>query len=76
MRAALVLLLALLAGAGAGALCLLADKTLAESILIGAGAAGLAVTFFDRLIAAESTPGHATPPNNQSPADGAGADNA
>ncbi|MFI0976051.1 hypothetical protein ACH4SP_03370 [Streptomyces sp. NPDC021093] len=57
MRAALVLLLAVLAGAGAGALSLLAGRSLAESVLIGAGAAGLAVTFFDRLIAADSAPG-------------------
>ncbi|MCS0637513.1 hypothetical protein NX801_17940 [Streptomyces sp. LP05-1] len=51
LRAALVLLLAALAGVGAGVLTALAGEGAARGTLCGLAAAGLAVPFFDRLIA-------------------------
>lgn len=51
MRSALVLLLAMLAGVGAGVLSRLAGSPAAQCVLYGAGAFGFAVPFFDRLIA-------------------------
>jgi hypothetical protein len=50
VRAALVLTLALLTGLGAGALSAVGGTGPAQCILYGAGAFGLAVPFFDRLI--------------------------
>ncbi|MFG2825040.1 hypothetical protein ACGFX4_37140 [Kitasatospora sp. NPDC048365] len=51
MRSALVLLLAVLTGIGAGVLARLAGSPAAECVLYGVGALGAAVPFFDRLIA-------------------------
>ncbi|MFB7379236.1 hypothetical protein ACFC6U_17780 [Kitasatospora purpeofusca] len=51
MRSALVLLLAVLTGIGAGVLARLAGSPAAECVLYGAGAFGAAVPFFDRLVA-------------------------
>ncbi|CAN3977741.1 hypothetical protein [Kitasatospora purpeofusca] len=51
MRSALVLLLAVLTGVGAGVLARLAGSPAAECVLHGAGAFGAAVPFFDRLVA-------------------------
>lgn len=58
-RSALVLLLAMLTGIGAGVLSRLAGSPIAQRILYGAGAFGLAVSFFDRLVAGpdEERPG-------------------
>jgi hypothetical protein len=55
MRSALVLLLAMLVGIGAGVLSRLAGSPAAQCVLYGAGAFGVAVPFFDRLIAAPDT---------------------
>lgn len=55
LRAALVFLLAALAGAGAGALTVLTGAGVPQSLLYGVGVFGLAVGFFDRVIG----PGHA-----------------
>ncbi|MFJ4799055.1 hypothetical protein [Kitasatospora purpeofusca] len=52
MRSALVLLLAVLTGIGAGVLARLAGSPAAECVLCGAGAFGAAVPFFDHLVAA------------------------
>ncbi|MGR6998734.1 hypothetical protein ACU686_12465 [Yinghuangia aomiensis] len=57
LRAALVFLLAGLAGAGAGALTALTGAGVPQSLLYGAGVSGLAVGFFDRVIG----PGHECP---------------
>ncbi|WP_326586279.1 hypothetical protein [Streptomyces sp. NBC_01294] len=54
LRAALVLLLAALAGAVAGVLTAFAGEGTARSLLCGLAAAGLAVPFFNRLVAADS----------------------
>ncbi|MFJ4095176.1 hypothetical protein ACIPYS_26605 [Kitasatospora sp. NPDC089913] len=58
-RSALILLSAVLTGIGAGVLVRLSGAHAAEGVLYGAGAFGLAVPFFDRLIAveAEEVPG-------------------
>ncbi|MFE0427245.1 hypothetical protein [Streptomyces sp. NPDC058953] len=50
LRATLVLLLAVLAGVGAGVLTGFAGEGTARSVLCGFAAAGLAVPFFDRLV--------------------------
>lgn len=50
LRSALILLLALLAGIGAGVLSVLAGAVVAQGVLYGVGAFGVAVPFFDRLI--------------------------
>ncbi|WP_329176465.1 MULTISPECIES: hypothetical protein [unclassified Streptomyces] len=50
MRAALVLTLALLTGIGAGLLSAAGGTSPAQCVLYGAGAFGVAVPFFDRLI--------------------------
>ncbi|MEU5162578.1 hypothetical protein AB0G74_23625 [Streptomyces sp. NPDC020875] len=50
LRATLVLLLAVLAGVGAGVLAGVAGEGTARSVLCGLAAAGLAVPFFDRLV--------------------------
>ncbi|TYB47798.1 hypothetical protein [Actinomadura chibensis] len=52
-RTALVLLLAVLSGIGAGLLALAADHGAAESIMTGCGAAAAGVPFFDQLITEE-----------------------
>ncbi|MEV0280334.1 hypothetical protein AB0I22_28610 [Streptomyces sp. NPDC050610] len=57
LRSALVLLLAVLTGIGAGVLTALAGDGVARSVLCGAAAVGVSVLFFDRLVAAE---GHGT----------------
>ncbi|GAB2713709.1 hypothetical protein [Kitasatospora kifunensis] len=53
VRSALVLALALLTAIGAGVLSDLARTSVAQCVLYGAGAFGLAVPFFDRLVGAE-----------------------
>ncbi|MEU9314866.1 hypothetical protein [Streptomyces sp. NPDC048295] len=55
LRATLVLLLALLAGAAAGGLTALAGEGAPRSLLAGLAAAGLAVPFFNRLIDTEDS---------------------
>ncbi|UWE13254.1 hypothetical protein [Actinacidiphila bryophytorum] len=50
VRAALVLTLALLTGLGAGVMSAVGGADAARCVLCGAGAFGLAVPFFDRLI--------------------------
>ncbi|WP_371493466.1 hypothetical protein OG871_39085 [Kitasatospora sp. NBC_00374] len=55
MRSALVLLLAMLTGIGAGVLCRLSGSPTAQCVLYGAGAFGVAVPFFDRLVAGPET---------------------
>lgn len=50
VRAALVLTLSLLTGIGAGVLSAVGGTPPAQCVLCGAGAFGLAVPFFDRLI--------------------------
>ncbi|GAA1246898.1 hypothetical protein GCM10009665_42340 [Kitasatospora nipponensis] len=57
VRSALVLVLALLTGIGAGVLSLLARTPAAQCVLYGGGAFGLAVPFFDRLVGAETSGG-------------------
>ncbi|MFE7122337.1 hypothetical protein ACFU99_43630 [Streptomyces sp. NPDC057654] len=57
-RSALVLLLAVLTGIGAGVLTAPAGNDVARSVLCGATAAGVSVRFFDRLVAPE---GYETP---------------
>ncbi|MFE6747309.1 hypothetical protein ACFVGM_15745 [Kitasatospora purpeofusca] len=61
VRSALVLLLAVLTGIGAGALARLAGSPAAECVLYGAGAFGVAVPFFDRLVAAPAEKESETP---------------
>lgn len=51
VRAALVLTLSLLTGIGAGVLSAVGGTPPAQCVLYGAGAFGLAVPFYDRLIA-------------------------
>jgi uncharacterized membrane protein YfcA len=51
LRSALVFLLAVLAGAAAGALTVLSGEETPRSVLAGLAVAGLAVPFFNRLIA-------------------------
>ncbi|MFJ2605221.1 hypothetical protein ACIQOU_22875 [Streptomyces sp. NPDC091279] len=53
LRSTLVFLLALLAGAAAGGLTALAGEGPPRSLLAGLAVAGLAVPFFNRLIAPE-----------------------
>ncbi|MFI9203083.1 hypothetical protein [Streptomyces sp. NPDC053048] len=53
LRTTLVFLLALIVGVTAGALTALAGEGTPRSVLAGLAAAGLAVPFFDRLVAAE-----------------------
>ncbi|WP_031522906.1 hypothetical protein [Streptomyces sp. NRRL F-5123] len=50
VRAALVLTLALLTGLGAGVVSAVGGTAVAQCVLCGGGAFGLAVPFFDRLI--------------------------
>lgn len=56
VRAALVLLLAVLTGLGAGLLTRLAGSPIPECLLYGTGAFGLAVGFFDALVADPAAP--------------------
>ncbi|MEU5383584.1 hypothetical protein [Kitasatospora cineracea] len=58
LRSALVLTLAVLTGIGAGVLSRMAGTPGAQCALYAAGAFGLAVPFFDRLVA---TPGDDDP---------------
>ncbi|GAA2333373.1 hypothetical protein OKJ48_23830 [Streptomyces kunmingensis] len=58
-RATLVLLLAILSGAAAAALSWWAGEGLARSVLAGLATTGLAVSFFNRLIAGENVRGGA-----------------
>ncbi|MFC9860119.1 MULTISPECIES: hypothetical protein [unclassified Streptomyces] len=51
LKTALVLLLAVLSGAAAGALSWLAGEGSPRSVLLGFAVAGPAIPFFDRLIA-------------------------
>ncbi|PWJ07986.1 hypothetical protein DKG34_11105 [Streptomyces sp. NWU49] len=53
LRSALIFLLALLTGGAASGLTAVAGEGLARSLLAGFAATGLAVPFFNRLIAAE-----------------------
>jgi hypothetical protein len=55
-RSALVLLLGLLAGLAAGALTAWAGNGLPQSVLCGAGSAGLGIGFFNRLVAPDQLP--------------------
>jgi hypothetical protein len=50
LRTAVLLLLSLLAGAGAGVLTVLAGGHVAYGVLIGAGTTAAAIKFFDWLI--------------------------
>ncbi|MER5601666.1 hypothetical protein [Streptomyces sp. NPDC002265] len=50
MRAALILLMGLLVGIGAGVLAVLAGAVLAQAFLTGAAAAGVAVPFFNHVV--------------------------
>ncbi|MQS38502.1 hypothetical protein [Streptomyces katsurahamanus] len=59
LRATLVLLLSALAGVTAGVLSTLAGDGAARSVLAGLAAAGLAVPFFDRLVAGDRPRGRA-----------------
>ncbi|MER5809922.1 hypothetical protein ABT143_17335 [Streptomyces sp. NPDC002033] len=54
LRATLVFLLAALAGGVAGLLAVSAGEGIARGVLCGLAAVGVAVPFFDRLIAVES----------------------
>ncbi|MCX4451585.1 hypothetical protein [Streptomyces sp. NBC_01789] len=51
LRTALIFLLAVLSGAAAGALSFVAGEGYARSVLAALAATGLAITFFNRLIA-------------------------
>ncbi|WUD78586.1 hypothetical protein OG937_46040 [Streptomyces sp. NBC_00510] len=55
LRATLVFLLALLAGAAAGGLTALAGEGAPRSVLAGLTVAGVAVPFFNRLIDSDSS---------------------
>jgi len=55
-RSALVLLLGLLAGLAAAVLTAWAGSGVPQSVLCGAGSAGLGVGFFNRLVAPEQPP--------------------
>ncbi|MGW2785965.1 hypothetical protein ACWC3X_32740 [Streptomyces populi] len=50
MRAALVLLMGVIVGVGAGVLSALAGAVAAQAVLTGAAAFGVAVPFFDHLV--------------------------
>lgn len=52
MRTALILLLAVLTGTGAGVLTYLGGQPWPTAVLTGVGATAAAVTFFDRVISA------------------------
>ncbi|MEU5978081.1 hypothetical protein [Streptomyces sp. NPDC047315] len=54
-RSALVLLLAVLVGVGAGVLAALAGEGAARSVLCGLAAAGVAVPFFNGLVAPDAS---------------------
>ncbi|MFI6645685.1 hypothetical protein [Streptomyces sp. NPDC050504] len=53
-RTALVLLLAILTGTGAGVLAALSGSVVAQGVLYGAAAFGAAVPFFNHLIAPDT----------------------
>jgi hypothetical protein len=53
LRSTLVFLLALLTGVGAGVLVVLAGRGTLRGVLYGVAAVGLAVPFFDRIVAAD-----------------------
>jgi hypothetical protein len=53
LRSTLVFLLALLTGVGAGVLTIIAGRDTLRGVLYGAAAVGLAVPFFDRVVAAD-----------------------
>ncbi|TVL93356.1 hypothetical protein [Streptomyces sp. SAJ15] len=72
LRATLVLLLAALAGVAAGVLATLAGDGAARGALCGLAAAGLAVPFFDRLVAAEDTEARQLPRADVEAGDGRG----
>lgn len=55
LRSALILLLALLSGGAASGLTAVAGEGAARSLLAGLAATGLAVPFFNHLIAAEDS---------------------
>nr|WP_145870922.1 hypothetical protein [Streptomyces capillispiralis] len=57
LRSALIFLLALLTGGAASGLTAVAGEGAARSLLAGLAAAGLAVPFFNHLIAAEDGAG-------------------
>ncbi|MEU3414793.1 hypothetical protein ABZ760_26700 [Streptomyces sp. NPDC006658] len=57
LRSTLVFLLALLTGAVTGGLTVVAGEGIARGLLAGLACAGVAVPFFDRLIAAEDSAG-------------------
>ncbi|WP_260333205.1 hypothetical protein [Streptomyces beigongshangae] len=61
LRAALIFLLALLTGGAASGLTAVAGEDIARSLLAGLAAAGLAVPFFDRLIAPEGSAAQPSP---------------
>ncbi len=57
MRAALILLMGLLVGMGAGILTALAGAVVAQAFLAGAAAFGVAVPFFHRLVGCHCSDG-------------------
>jgi len=62
LRATLVFLLAVLAGAAAGGLTALAGESAPRSVLAGLGVTGVAVPFFNRLIDSDTTAIRASEP--------------
>ncbi|MFE7503583.1 hypothetical protein ACFU5Z_31095 [Streptomyces sp. NPDC057521] len=60
LRTALIFLLAVLSGAAAGALTFVAGEGGARSAMAALAAAGLAITFFNRLIVSEEANGTCT----------------
>ncbi|MYX18410.1 hypothetical protein GTY67_34240 [Streptomyces sp. SID8374] len=55
LRSALVFLMAVISGTVAGWLCWIAEGSVPRGVLAGLAAAGLAIPFFNRLIASEAT---------------------
>ncbi|GGW59056.1 hypothetical protein GCM10010503_40260 [Streptomyces lucensis JCM 4490] len=70
LRSALVLLLALLSGAAAGGLTAVGGEGTARSLLAGLAVTGLAVPFFNRIIAAEAGAAQRPAPAGVSAAEG------
>lgn len=60
LRTALIFLLAVLSGGAAGGLSFAAGESFAHSVLAALAATGLAITFFNRLIASDSAGSNCT----------------